>query len=119
MPELAFVISPKQNHFFRELVAGIRHELDAQGIRPSLHDRFPEPYPDRIYVLVPPHEYVALEGEDALPPDPLLARTIFICAEQPGTVHFDDNVELATRAGAVFDINPRSVTLFKRFGIQA
>lgn len=119
MPELAFVMSPKQNFFFSELVAGIRHELDAQGVRSSLHEQFPEPYPDRVYVLVPPHEYVALEGTDALPPDPLLARTIFICAEQPGTVHFEDNVRLATRAGAVFDINSRSVEQFKGFGLPA
>ena len=119
MPELAFVMSPKQNFFFRELVAAIRHELDAQGIRSSLHERFPEPHPDRVYVLVPPHEYVALEGPDSLPPDPLLARTIFVCAEQPGTVHFEEDVKLAARAGAVFDINPRSVELFRHFGVGA
>lgn len=119
MPELAFVMSPKQNWFFREMVAAIRHELDAQGVASSLHEEFPEPSPDRIYLLVPPHEYVALEGRDALPSDQLLARTIFICAEQPGTVHFEDDVELAARAGAVFDINPRSVELFKQFGIGA
>jgi GT2 family glycosyltransferase len=119
MPELAFVMSPKQNWFFHELVEAIRHELDAQGIASSLNERFPEPSPDRIYVLVPPHEYVALEGEEVLPSDRLLARTIFICAEQPGTVHFEDNVVLASRAGAVFDINPRSVEIFKQFGLPA
>src|SRR6185437_14094961 len=98
-------------------VSAVRHELDAQGIRSSLHESFPEPHPDRVFVLVPPHEYVALEGPAALPSDPILARTIFICAEQPETVHFDDNLKLAPRAGAVFDINPRSVALFKGAGI--
>ncbi len=67
---------------------------------------------------MPPHEYVALEGPEALPPDPLLARTIFVCAEQPETVHFEEDVRLGARAGAVFDINPRSVELFKGFGLQ-
>jgi GT2 family glycosyltransferase len=119
VPELAFVMSPRQNYFFREIVAAVRHELDAQGIHSSLHERFPEPQPDRVYVLVPPHEYVALEGKEALPSDQLLARTIFVCAEQPETVHFDDNLELAPRAGAVFDINPRSVELFKEAGVSA
>jgi GT2 family glycosyltransferase len=119
MPELAFVMSPKQNWFFHEMVDAIRHELTAQGIASSLHERFPEPKPDRVYVLVPPHEYVALEGPEALPPDALLARTIFICAEQPQTVHFEEDVRLAARAGAVFDINPRSVELFKHFGVGA
>jgi hypothetical protein len=119
MPELAFVVSPRQNYFFREMVAAMRHELDAQGVSTSLHERFPDPRPDRVFVLVPPHEFVALEGRAALPSDALLARTIFICAEQPETVHFDDNVELAPRAGAVFDINLRSVELFKAAGIPA
>jgi GT2 family glycosyltransferase len=120
MPELAFVVSPRQNYFFREIVAAMRHELGVQGIESSVHERFPEPRPDRVFVLVPPHEYVALEGEDQLPSDSLLARTIFICAEQPGTVHFDDNLELAPRAGAVFDINPRSVELFRqKAGVEA
>jgi GT2 family glycosyltransferase len=120
MPELAFVMSPRQNYFFHEIVSAVRHELDAQGIRSSLHERFPEARSDRVFVLVPPHEYVALEGKDKLPSDQLLARTIFICAEQPGTVHFTDNLELAPRAGAVFDINPRSVELFReRAGVEA
>jgi GT2 family glycosyltransferase len=119
MPELAFVMSPRQNYFFREIVAAVRQELDLQGISSSLHETFPEPRPDRVFVLVPPHEYVALEGPAALPSDQLLARTIFICAEQPETVHFDDNVKLAPRAGAVFDINARSVELFRESGIEA
>lgn len=120
MPELAFVMSPEQNWFFKELVAAIREELDRQGVASSVStDGFPEPAADRVCALVPPHEYVALEGEDALPGDDMLARTIFICAEQPGTSHFDRNVELARRAGATYDINSRSVHLYGRAGIHA
>jgi GT2 family glycosyltransferase len=48
-----------------------------------------------------------------------LARTIFICAEQPNTPHFDQNVELAPAAGAVFDINVRSVREFTRRNIRS
>jgi len=119
MPELAFVMSPRQNWFFREMVDAIRFELGAQGITSSLYEEFPEPTPNRIFVLVPPHEYVRLEGEEALPGPELLARTVFICAEQPGTIHFDEDVELGRGAGAVFDINPRSVELFRAAGIAA
>jgi GT2 family glycosyltransferase len=119
MPELAFVMSPRQNWFFREMVDAIRFELRAQGIASSLDEEFIEPTPNRVFVLVPPHEYVHLEGADALPAPELLARTIFICAEQPGTVHFDEDVELSRGAGAVFDINPRSVEMFRDAGVVA
>jgi GT2 family glycosyltransferase len=120
MAELAFVMSPDQNWFFREFVAAIREELDRLGIASSLSIHgFPEPLADRIYVLVPPHEYVALEGMEALPPDELLARSIFICAEQPGTVHFGVNADLASRAGATFDINRWGVELFQHVGVPA
>src|SRR6478672_13406978 len=98
VPELAFVMSPNQNWFFREFVETLRHELAEQGVPSSVHtDGFPEPTPERVYALVPPHEFVALEGEDALPDESILRRTIFICAEQPGTVHLDQDVELSRR----------------------
>jgi hypothetical protein len=120
MTELAFVMSPKQNWFFRELVAAIRNELDRQAIPSSIHlDGFPSPRADRVYVLVPPHEYAAVEGADAFPPDEVLRRTIFLCAEQPGTIHFTHNLELADRAGAVFDINRAAVARFQEAGTMA
>jgi GT2 family glycosyltransferase len=120
VPELAFVMSPSQNWFFGEFVATLRYELEQQGVPSTVHtDGFPEPRPDRVYVLIPPHEYVALQGEEALPDDDLLRRTIFICAEQPNTVHMEQNLELARRAGAVLDINARAVASFRRAGIHA
>jgi GT2 family glycosyltransferase len=119
VPELAFVMSPRQNWFFFELVEAIRSELTAQGVVSTVQEDFSDPSPNRVYVLAPPHEYVALEGQAALPAPELLQRTVFLCAEQPGTVHFDHNIELARRAGAVFDINARSVELFRAAGIPA
>jgi hypothetical protein len=120
VPELAFVMSPGQNWFFSEFVETLRYELELQGVPSKVHtDGFPEPRPELVYVLVPPHEYVALEGEQALPDDAVLKRTIFICAEQPNTVHLDRNIELSRRAGAVFDINARSVAHFRQAGIPA
>lgn len=120
VPELAFVMSPGQNWFFVDLVAAIRSELDAQGVVSSVStEGFPEPRQDRVYVLVPPHEYVALEGIEALPSDEMMGRTIMICAEQPSTVHFDQNLEFASKAGSIFDINARAVAAFRRHGVVA
>ncbi len=108
MTRLTFVLAPTQNHFFAELVGALRHELAAMGVASTVsHEGFPAPRPGLVNVVVPPHEYFALEGND-FPPDPAaLARTIFISAEQPKTPHFDDDVRLAPRAGVVFDISSK------------
>src|ERR671936_181285 len=118
MPHLAFVMSRHQNLFFRELVEAIQEELSGLGVPHSVHtDGFPEARPDLVYVLVPPHEYFVLEDERPQDVAGLLARSVFVCAEQPGTTHFDDNVKLAPYAAAVFDINPWAVREFHRRGV--
>ena len=119
--EITFVTSPRQNWFWRDLVDTLRFELEAIGVRSSQSDDgFPEPHPELIYVVIPPHEYVALEGPDALGDDPALwRRTVFVCGEQTESSHFRANVELSQRAGAVFDINAQSVRVLRRHGITA
>ena len=113
LPELAFVLAPRQNLFFHELVEALRDEAQAAGARTSLHiGNFPAPRPDLIYVLVPPHEYFTLMHGRIGPPPRALRRTMFICAEQPGTKMFYANVALAPRGGAVFDINRHAVAEF-------
>jgi hypothetical protein len=118
--ELAFVMSRRQNHFFSELVEAVRHELDAIGVLSTLSTKgFPSPREDLVYILVPPHEYYHVEGGENWPQPDVLARTIFLCAEQPGTTHFDGNVNLAGSASTVFDINRTAVREFGRRGIAA
>lgn len=118
MLELAFVMAPHQNLFFVEVADALRHELSELGIRSTVRtDGFPPPVPERVYVVVPPHEYVALGGE--LPGNELLERTIFICAEQPGSSHFEENVQLAPLAGAVFDLSRWSIRELANHGISA
>jgi len=118
--DLAFVMAPRQNQFFVELVGALRHELKAIGVNSvvSTHG-FPTPRQGLVYVLVPPHEYFVLTGSWRRVDARLLARTVFLCAEQPGTVHFDQNARLARRAGAVFDINAWSTGEYQRRGVEA
>jgi hypothetical protein len=117
MLELAFVMAQRQNLFFVEIVDALRHELSLLGIQSTVStDGFPSPAPERVYVIVPPHEYLALGGE--LPGQQLLDRTIFICGEQPGSSHFEENIELAPLAGAVFDFSRWSVREFALHGIS-
>lgn len=120
MPELAFVLAPRQNLFFNELVGALRAEAQLLGVRTSLHiGNFPKPRRDLVYLLVPPHEYFTLMHGRFGPLPEVLKRTIFICGEQPRTPFFNANVDLAPRAGAVFDINRSAVRAFARHGITA
>lgn len=120
MPELAFVMSPNQNWFYRELVETLQYELAEQGMPSLLNtDGFPEPTPERVYALVAPNEFVALETEDALPDETILARTIFISAAHPSSDRLENDIELSRRVGRVFTINPRSAVEFARAGIAA
>jgi hypothetical protein len=119
--ELAFVLAPRQNLFFRDLVEELAAEIVAQDVPASIHvGNFPPPRPDLVYLLVPPHEYFTiLNGRHGPLPEVLKQRTMFICGEQPGTTFFDSNLELAPRGGKVFDINRYAVREFRRNGIEA
>src|SRR5438105_15061914 len=98
MLELAFVMAPHQNLFFRELVGALRFELAAMGVLSTVsEDEFPPPRPDLVYVLVPPHEFYALSvRHDEV--DGLLARSIIISAEQTNQGHIAVNVINAIKA---------------------
>src|SRR5690242_2131071 len=118
--EVAFVLAPRQNLFFLELVTALRAELDAIGVGSSLHwGDFPPPRQGLVYAVVPPHEYFTLmHGRIGVPAD-VQARTIFICAEQPNTSFFEWNVDYAPAAGAVFDLNRLAVRELRARGIDA
>jgi hypothetical protein len=123
MPELVFVLPQHANIFWTEIAEAACAELEAIGVSArTTTEGFPPPRRGLVYVLTPPHEYfaldVALRGNPPPPPE-VLRRTIFICGEQPGTSHFDENVALAPQGGAVFDINRGSIREFVRRGVTA
>jgi hypothetical protein len=123
VPEIGFVMADRQNLFWVEIVDAIRGELEALGVPTSVsNDGFPPPRGDLVYALVPPHEWFALEvtsGRTPAPSAALLRRTVFLCGEQPGTSHFDDNVALAPEAGAFFDLSRGAVREYERRGVAA
>ncbi len=120
IPEVAFVMSPRQPHLLRELAETLGYELGLQAVPSSVHvGAFPSPRPERVYVLLDPHSYVAAEGLDALPDDTILARTVMLGVEPPPTEFTDPHVALLRRAGAVFVIDQRAVVGLGRLGIRA
>jgi hypothetical protein len=119
MPEVAFVMSPRQPHRLRDLAATLGNELELQGVPSSVHiGEFPEPRPSLVYVLLDPQAYVAEEGREALPPDGILRRTIFVCTEPP-PAPYDEHVALLRRAGSVFVLDRPSIAATHRHGIPA
>lgn len=117
-PELVFALPAGANVFFVELAEALCYELDRLGAsaRVALGE-LPEPSPERVQVLLPPHEFVVLTGFRPTPS--VLRRCILISAEQPTSTFFDGNVKLARSAGAVFDINARAVRAYRGNGIDA
>jgi hypothetical protein len=116
--EICFVLARRQNAFFFELAEALCDELSELGHPTSIStEGFPPPREDLVYVLLPPHEYYALEGIKTEPTWQVLKRTVFICTEQPGTQFFDKNVFFADRAGVVFDISRTAIEEFARHGV--
>jgi Glycosyl transferase family 2 len=120
MPEVAFVMSERQHYPLRELAGTLGYELELQSVPCSLHvGGFPAPGPSRVYILMDPYGYVGAEGDEALPSDAILHRTIFLCAEPPPSRGDDEHIALLQRAGAVFVLDQRSVLTMHRLGIPA
>lgn len=119
-PRLVFVVSPFQNAFFHELADVLVDEIQAVGGTATVITTGPlESDGNDVYVLLPPHEYMALEG-DAWATEPhLLERTLFVTAEQPGSHFFHGNLAHAARAGGVFDFSPLSVRVYRQRGVKA
>ena len=120
-PRLVMVLSPYQNVFFHEIAEVIVDELTGAGVEvatttePGAHGV----RPDDVFVLMPPHEYVAIEGS-AFVDDPIVAaRTIGISAEQPHQGFFTRNAEIGSRLGAVLDFSRLSVDAYHGLGMRA
>ncbi len=120
MPEVVFVISGRQHYPLREMALTLQHELELQGTPSSLHvGGFPAARADRVFVLLDPGEYVRIEGEQALPDEPILRRTIFLCGDHGLSLANGDHVDLLRRAGVVFALDHRTVVVMHRVGIPA
>jgi hypothetical protein len=120
MPEVAFVMSDGQRFPLRELAATLGFELEQQAVPCTIaHGGFPATRPGLVHILLNPRGYVAIEGEQALPSDAILRRTVFLCAEPPPTDAEKRHIALLRRAGAVFATEQRAVLAMHRLGIPA
>lgn len=117
-PEVIFSLARGQNVFFEDLAYALTFELRRLGASARVvSGEFPLARQGAVNVILPPHEFRALteiETDAAA-----LGRCVFVSAEQPQSVFFGGNVELAAHAGAVLDINPRAVRSYEAAGIAA
>ena len=118
---IVFVLSPYQNAFFTEIADALTEALVAAEIdtltttEPGDH----EVADDDVFVLLPPHEYVALEGAGFVEDETVAARTIGISAEQPQESFFAHNAAIGARLGFLLDFSPLAVTAYRRQGVDA
>ena len=117
MTEIVFVISPRQNAFFAELAEVLHAALTELGIASRIAPAFEEPSPGRAHVLLPPGEFLEIEGRAAWPDRRTLARTVFVTAEQPRGQHFERNLPLASAPAVWFDFNRLAVREYRRHGM--
>ncbi len=120
-PRLVFVLSPYQNAFFGEIAEVLLAELEAAGVPAT---RISEPgehvvEDHDVFVLMPQHEYVALEGAAFVEDAAVAARTIGISAEQPHQPFFAQNADLGARLGAVLDFSASAVAAYRARGVLA
>ncbi len=120
-PRLVFVLSPYQNAFFFEIAEALVDALRANSIdaiavtEPHDHDVTN----DDVFALLPPHEYVTLEGSAFVDNPQVAARTIGISAEQPHQRFFAHNAQIASGLGAVFDFSQLAVDAYRSHGVAA
>jgi hypothetical protein len=118
--QIAVVLAEGQNAFFVELAHALVDALIAGGTAASVVVGEMPPLANGLVPLVlPPHEVAQLGGREALADPQLRARSIAVCAEQPGSSWFADDVALLHDFGAVFDLSGPSVAALTRLGIPA
>lgn len=119
MPEVAFVMSRAQPAAVAELASTLEYELGLQSVPSSIHEGgFPEQRPDRVYLLLDPLSYTAIEGGRALPDDVVLMRTVFLCTEPVEAMPDQAYLDLLERAGALFVMDSRSRVTLMRHGLS-
>jgi hypothetical protein len=121
VPRIVFVLSPYQNAFFVELADALTAALVGAGVQ-TLTITEPGEHPvgdDDVFVLLPPHEYVALEGMAFVDDPAVAARTIGMSAEQPHQSFFERNAALGARLGAVIDFSALAVDAYRSAGVDA
>ena len=116
---LRIVQSRFQNAFFHELAKAIVDEVTRLGVECDIIDTQVESGPEDVYLLLPTHEYTALEGTMWTEEPRFAGRTIGLTAEQPNSPFFDTNVRLSAHLAAVLDFSAHAVDAYRAQGVDA
>lgn len=103
-----------------ELAHSIRHALVAGGVDVELiEETLPTATPDRVAVVIAPHEVPSAFEMEPRELQRRLARTILVSTARPSSAGWRRSLPLAHLAGAVLDISDAGVTAYASVGIQA
>ena len=114
MPELAFVVPDTGPDPAADLIAALSEEVGRQDAVSLICTDFPEPRPDRVYVVLG-----ANEGTGAGSTEAQLSRAIVVLLAPPGSTRFASEAELARRAGAAFHVNSVATERLLEVGVPA
>lgn len=118
-PELCLVSAAGGSAFTSNLLDVIADAVRAAGGRArTVVGAFPEPGPDRVYV-VEPREYFTITREPELPSAGLRRRTIGLCVSHPGTAEFDAAAAILGDCAAAICLGSVAVAELRRRGILA
>lgn len=120
-PRIVFVMSPYQNAFFSEIAEALGTAIAENGVDTLTITEAGDHVvaDDDVFVLLPPHEYLALEGDGYTQDAAVARRTIGISAEQPHQTFFERNAEIGSRLGAVLDFSTTAVDAYRALGVDA
>ncbi len=123
--QIRLFVAAAGNHFMEEIA-----EIFAEGFRANavaaevVEDEIPSSAPDPalLQIIVAPHEFLPLflekrAGRTAV--GAVLAQTLLVNVEQPGSPWFEIAFRSARQARGVFDINRQGVDEFRRHGVEA
>jgi hypothetical protein len=107
-----------QNNFFKELAAAIVDEATRLGATADVVNSQVEAEPEDVFLLLPTHEYTALEGPGWTEQPMFTGRAIGLTAEQPSSPFFERNVGLAGKLAAAVDFSPHAVRAYRARGLE-
>ncbi|WP_424183682.1 glycosyltransferase [Actinokineospora sp. G85] len=116
---LRIVQSRFQNAFFHELADVIADEAGRLGASVDVVRSQVEAEPEDVFLLLPTHEYTALEGPLWYEEPRFADRAIGLTAEQPNSTFFDSNIALSRHLAAVLDFSEHAVRAYREHDVAA
>lgn len=118
--DLNVYVAPRGNAFMTDIARWITEAGALTGRTARLVDDGSTPHDsDAINLVVAPHEFYLLGGDDDVTIDRSARLSVPVCTEQPGTRWFDIGLVTAAAGRMALDINTHGVAALQAAGVDA